>query len=161
MKKIPKPLCMMFSSLALRVSALGLFPGKGFPQLLRTFLTVSNRDSLEGSIWDLKKNLAMSAYQYFDIQQNPILLTLPALLTSKLRLLSDQKSKELPYSEVCVLFRHSRASHALILQMQSLRLSLFLVSLSTESLNHCDNYFLCFQARSLLLLLSQPSSLHY
>lgn len=93
----------------------------------------------------LKNNLAMSAYQYFDIQQNHILLTclsLPALLTSKLKLLSDQKSKELPYSEVCFLFRHSRASHALILQMQSLRLSLFLVSLSTESLNHCDNYFL-------------------
>jgi len=76
------------------VSAPGLFPGKGPPQLPRIFfLTVSNGDSLHPGgkpLRYLKKTLAISADQYFDIQQNYSLfssLSLPALLARMLRLL--------------------------------------------------------------------------
>lgn len=97
--KTPKPrnfLCMKFCSLILWVSAPGQFLGKGLSQLLRIFPAVPNRDSLHpggehmGYQRIKQKSLAVSGDQYFDTQQNHILLSslcLQDLLANMLKLL--------------------------------------------------------------------------
>lgn len=107
--KSPNLLCIMFFSLALWVSAQGLFPGKAFPQLLRIFLHCIKQgqpSSWKGASQILKKKSILQ-YQQINtlIFSKTIFYFLPFLFqlywpACSGFFLPDQKSTEFSCSEV-------------------------------------------------------------
>lgn len=112
-------------SLALCIWAPGLFTGRGLPQLLRIFLTVTRTAfSLQGtqSCNISRSILWYSAKFYFTFSPFLFHLCWPACSGFSL---SDQKSREFSILKPDFFFRHPRASFTFILQMQSTRLFIF------------------------------------
>lgn len=144
-------------SLALCIWAPGLFTGRGLPQLLRIFLTVTRTAfSLQGtqSCNISRSILWYSAKFYFTFSPFLFHLCWPACSGFSL---SDQKSREFSILKPDFFFRHPRASFTFILQMQSTRLFIF------DHFEHriicLANYFVHILTGMFPLALSQSSSL--